>query len=555
MLEWSFNRLLFWVICFGLTVSLLLGGCNSHEFDPPAEESTPPTSYSDDGILDGADEDREEKDVCINGETRTGTTPCGPANDGNLLQECLNDLWGDMELQNLTNCVGASEVCQSGETEEPGTCPIRDVQATITSYNTLVAAVVVTTNVQAAVAVRYRRAGSPYRWTNSTAVGRRHELTVVGMRAETIYQLQAVATIDGVKTYAPPIQIETGSLPGDIRDFSVVVYSAADVSPGFTLFSVDDGNGPSPEVAVDEEGDVVWYSFENGGDCDVKLMSSGDLLFCGHEVKRVSVGGEVKASIEYQPEFHHDATEVSGGFAALSTQLHPLNIPAFGGDVSIRSDRIIEMDWNGNFRWEWDAFDHMDTTRFPTQSSRTHWYAGEFYEWTHANSLTYIPENDTFMLSMRHQHWVILVSRLTSEVLWRLGADGDFELLSGEWFYGQHNPELFSDGRLLVYDNGTDRPNTEVPYSRAVMYQLDFEAMTATQIWEWRTEDFTAFIGGINLLENENVLVCAGGMINWSPDAPPPIARVTEVKGDRKVWELVAPGNIYRARRITSFYR
>lgn len=48
------------------------------------------------------------------------------------------------------------------------------------------------------------------------------------------------------------------------------------------------------------------------------------------------------------------------------------------------------------------------------------------------------------------------------------------------------------DGTLIMYDNGNMRPGTTVgggtapPFSRAVQYEIDVDAGTATQLWEHR---------------------------------------------------------------------
>jgi hypothetical protein len=91
------------------------------------------------------------------------------------------------------------------------------------------------------------------------------------------------------------------------------------------------------------------------------------------------------------------------------------------------------------------------------------------------------------LLSMRHQDWILAIDHQTGDVRWHLGDEGDFTLVDGEqWFFHQHSPQWQPDGSLLLYDNAVgnpDVPDNEV-VSRAVRYALDFDAMTATQVWD-----------------------------------------------------------------------
>ena len=85
--------------------------------------------------------------------------------------------------------------------------------------------------------------------------------------------------------------------------------------------------------------------------------------------------------------------------------------------------------------------------------------------------------------------------------------------------YAQHDPEYSEDGRVLVYDNGYDRPGTD--YSRVAEFQLDTDAMTATLLWEWTEDDwYNPIVGDADWLDNGNVLVTKGFYRCWSPSSP-----------------------------------
>ena len=131
-------------------------------------------------------------------------------------------------------------------------------------------------------------------------------------------------------------------------------------------------------------------------------------------------------------------------------------------------------------------------------------------------------------------------------------------------FSDTHDPEIHDDGTICFFDNGGYSGgaggSTTMFHSRAVEYQINETAKTATLVWEfpgnatvpdaWYTANwYTPFWGDVDRLPNGNHLIAAGIR------APPVESRVFEVtKDDRKVvWEFRFPADygVYRADRIT----
>ena len=140
--------------------------------------------------------------------------------------------------------------------------------------------------------------------------------------------------------------------------------------------------------------------------------------------------------------------------------------------------------------------------------------------WAHVNSVDYDPTDDSIIISSRHQSAIVKIGR-DKQVKWILGAPqgwkGDFakkvltpvdkngkpipcteRSCEGEfdWTYTQHTAYRIdekSDKRYVyvtAFDNG-DARNLEQPaiptmkYSRAVIYKIDQEKMTAEQVWQY----------------------------------------------------------------------
>jgi len=413
-------------------------------------------------------------------------------------------------------------------------------------------------------------------WTNTGEKTASHELTVVQMRANTTYHLRASCTAESSATVtSEDATFTTGSLPDDLPEVSVTALEPEQMAPGITVIGAGGGQQDvafSPYYfGVDETGEVVWYyrltqDTEFFNDRSLEMLSDGNLLITtpnGFSV--ITIGGEVV--LEFRPQdtgrtvYHHDAIQLPNGrFMTFSQVVQSVTVDWSDDPISVLGDLIIELDADGNETWEWSSFDHLDSTRFPSMLSRTGGRGGS-YDWTHANSLYYVEADDSILVSLRHQNWVIKIDRATGDVIWRLGEDGDFDLTNmapsdaDAWFYGQHAAEIHDDGTVLLYDNGIERPSL-APfqwYSRGVMYQLDEEDMTVEQTWTYAVEHFTNYLGDADLLDNGNILLTAGGQED--PDIPAQVVEVTSGVASHMVWLLEIYGySLYRATRLPSFY-
>jgi len=380
---------------------------------------------------------------------------------------------------------------------------------------------------------------------------RRQTLALVGLRAETTYDLRlrgdrGLVELDG------RLRFRTGSLPADLPIVETRVEG--DPRPGVTLFNATPSDlsveHPGNLIAVDEAGEVVWYHQDDQLISDARQLPDGHLLYnfgnigareidvLGEVVHDWTTSSRVRAGQEDRfghetfvddavvldtPRLHHEVAFPlpDGNFLALSQEVRtyrgfadPQCPPEPFEDPTVRPQRgdvVIEYTPEGEIVHQVSLFDAIDPRDQPGSQQcnlKTDAIAtGDrvFVDWSHGNSATLFEAENAVLVSARNLssvmalRWEADADGPAGEVLWQLGPGLDFELTEGEWFYRQHAPEVQPDGTILLYDNGSQRPvatddkaEAPPPFSRAVLYELDRSGppstWTARQVWEHRID-------------------------------------------------------------------
>lgn len=456
-----------------------------------------------------------------------------------------------------------------------------------------------------------------------------HEIPIAGLRAEQDYTVTVRAGTESVE-----LELRTGALPDDLPELEVETADPARMSDGFTLFNMLDltdvlGDGSAEAtsedpprsgylVAVDAEGEIVWYHRTNHPIGDARQLDDGTIL---HEyndtgARRIDLfgqtleewGGQIisgplsrdsfdrpvlgDSSVEVATDaMHHEVGMLdNGNLVALSTELRTYEgFPAgglcgegesFGGSYDLIVDVVVEFTPDGEIVAEYPLADHFDPVGdprdqnvcglpfdevFPNWLYRAQGFA-EALDWTHANGVVEDPTGEYFTVSVRHLDAILQIERATGDLAWRFGPGGDFTIEDPADFPSfQHAPEWQYDGSLLLYDNGNQRaaaadaPDGAPPFSRAAQYRLDPETGTAELVWERvSTIDgeptFAAFVGDADRMANGNVLVTDGGYAD-RPDGV--TAQITEVVPDESGTggEVVFDLRIADTERTYAIYR
>jgi hypothetical protein len=267
-------------------------------------------------------------------------------------------------------------------------------------------------------------------------------------------------------------------------------------------------------------------------------------------VSIVDAAGRVTARLE---ESQAAAREGLGGF-----EIHHDIMPSGADRVLFLVEDTATVGaevWTGEAIWSWD---------FVADRLEKHWSTHDVWtpadhsgdrswtgDWLHANSLARGPRGN-IVVSLFWTHEVVSVAADFSGVEWSLGGpESTFDVAEGAMDAGQHTAVEIAEDRVLLFDNGLDRPDS-TRYSRAIELQLDRTAGTAEVVWEYRpTPDiFAPIVSSARRLENGNTVVAFGTAQDFGglPSSGPITVHEVTPAGE-VVWTLDVGGAslLYRA--------
>lgn len=472
-------------------------------------------------------------------------------------------------------------------------------------------------------------------WRVSAA--RKHRIAALGLRPDRKHSIRVRATVpeSDQSQLSEPLEFQTPPLPESFPPLHVVRAEPEKMEPGVTLFAVNIWRDSVSIldygyiIALDARGDVVWYCHTADRIADMRILKNGNIVYqhgnyryvyeidiMGRDIRRwvgtnlTQLPTEDSIPIEIDTT-HHDMLELpNGNFMTLATELQHFNqfpTSEFDADApwepaDVVCDTIVEFDSKtGKIVERFHLTDILDRRRFGYISLGSFWkdkYNDDgtiSRDWSHANALSYVPDEDAVIVSSRHLDFIMKLDWKTKKIRWIFGDPSGWSepwhkyLLKqkGEefgWCYHAHSPQLTPRGTLMVYDNGNYRArpfDQATPAiqnrSRVVEFRIDEEAMTVEKIFEYDggKEDrfYCPFYCEADWLpKTQNILVTDGGHVELEDGTPHDDvpgerqwARIFEITRDnppQRVFEIKFDsglGNpfgwsIYRAMRIPNLY-
>lgn len=439
------------------------------------------------------------------------------------------------------------------------------------------------------------------------------QIWVAGIPGNTTYHMRGQIALNNGATYTGPDMTCTTGIPPVTSPLQVTTNGTP--QPGIEMWNTILPAGDAQAFATDLNGNVIWaYNYQHANTeyvQGVQLLPNGNLLMVlaylssetseqesslYNEIRQIDLDGNIVNSLTmdelnqklaagnfrdaegnlYQlGSFHHDVLPLPNGhMVLLATYVRNFtNLPGRPGNTPVLGDALVDIDQNQNPDWVWNTFDHLDVNRHPMN----------FPDWTHSNGLLYSADDHNLLLSMRHQNWIIKINFLdgtgSGDVMWRLGYQGDFQLVDSvdasgaadpsNWFYAQHGMNYFSANttgifQLGLMDNGNDRTftsgqvycepyavNTPQCYSTMPLLQIDENTMTATMVNHYVPPDtyFSFFGGNAEPLANGDTEVDFCGALRGA------IVQELSPHGNQVVWQGFTPNAAqFHVYRMPSLY-
>lgn len=355
-----------------------------------------------------------------------------------------------------------------------------------------------TLNIEASAAVgiqvEYWGAATPRLRVTPPSRATTHAVFLPGLRAGELYQYE-IRTNTAGQVLAQG-QFTTDSLPPDLAQ---VRFTAVGTPTARLTMLELRGAAFSGYVVVDQDGMVVWY--RRGIAESFVRRANGDLVLLEADVGLTVIRPDLTVVAQLLStsgrRMHHDVITTPANTLLFLT----------GDTVTIAGTT-----WSGDAIWEWGPEDGTAARR---------WRAADFLspdldfgpksmpsDWLHANALALGPRGNV-LISLPALNQIISIAPDFQSLEWRLGGPRA-TIVPDEEFWFQHTAAEIAPDRVLLFDNGRDRPSGL--YSRALELELDLERGTATRVWEFRPQPdiYAPIVGSARRLSNGNTLVDFG---------------------------------------------
>ena len=340
---------------------------------------------------------------------------------------------------------------------------------------------------------------------------RTHEFQIIGLvPGETN---QVTMTISGSWGNARQIVSFTVEMPETRSGYATkleVTDGSSDAAQAGGLFAMMRVNGYlGYGFFYDNDGILRYEMVLEGYGLDRMLFDGDEIITCvsSSKLARINGLGEVTQVYDLEGyELHHDiGFGADGEVLALAEEV----------DGETVEDRVLSIDLESGAVSEILDFTqvmqgYFDMTRPVTPTDDFFWQAGE-WDWIHLNSLQYMPEDDSLIVSSRETSTIIKVTGIHSQpaVDWLAGdsrfwADTPYADLCltqvGDFVpqYGQHCVELLAqegDGvyTLVIYNNNywslNTRDDFEMEVADTVGTDLYGDGSETSQVYIYRIDE------------------------------------------------------------------
>jgi arylsulfate sulfotransferase len=425
---------------------------------------------------------------------------------------------------------------------------------------------------------------------------------LAGMRPQAQYTVQHTLRDGTLFARGPAMALPTPAVSLPIPSVSILSTTTAPAVDGILLHSPFDAPSFSA-YATDLQGNLVWYYTGNisyltrpqtGGTFlgiyENPTVDQSQQFFLEFDLAGNTLAETNAARVNQQlatmgvhaiDGFHHEARKLpNGNYLVLADSERILTNVQGPGPVDVIGDTILVLSPNLQVLWAWDAFNYLNPSRAAILGETCTYPAGlscaPFYlaqtanDWLHGNSLQLTPDGN-ILYSMRNQDWVIKIDygdTGSGNILWTLGAGGDFTISYDDprvgrydpypWFSGQHDPEFEPDGiTMTVYDDGNTRIATTEPsgHSRGQALRIDEKRHEAELILDADLGVFSDAVGSAQQLVPNGDYAFDSGFLTIPPGSTNYFAQSLQVDPEgQTVYEVQFGVLEYRTFRMPDLY-
>ncbi|MCF7567058.1 aryl-sulfate sulfotransferase [Sabulilitoribacter arenilitoris] len=264
---------------------------------------------------------------------------------------------------------------------------------------------------------------------------------------------------------------------------------------------------------LDPDGKIVWYQrFEGEPKVSHWTNENKILVILGNDAHKNSSGSEIMeydlsgnrtlyfGGHNFPYEAHHEVRLTPQGYiATLAYESRVYDLSTIGGNASqsITGDCIVILDREGNLKWKWSVFDHLDPRLDPN-------ILEHMDDWGHANAFSYDIDGN-ILISFRDWNQIWKIDNKSGEIIWKFGQNGDFNIDKNYYFSAQHDIHINPFKEYMIFDNGKEKRKT-----RLLSFKLNEINKTAYPrlCLEMPDEFYADRMGSSYVINKNNLLVC-----------------------------------------------
>jgi hypothetical protein len=301
---------------------------------------------------------------------------------------------------------------------------------------------------------------------------------LLGMKGGRDYHYRVVVNGDGKQCQSADGVLSTGSIDnGLVADPEVTTMAPEKVTDGYLIAGRWGDGNDGPAFILDKDRDFVWWYPAPGDVIRARMTYDGKGMWIRNTGQAQGSGVVLRVSLDGLEEERWDLGMTTHDLAVLPDG--KVGLTAWDGAGCAE---ILEL----------DPADGTTETRF--NASEAHGAS-----MCHVNNLQYYAEDDSYTFSDYNGDCFVKISR-SGELIWVLnGAASDF---TGTSWSRQHGLHILSANHLLMFSNGAPGLNSIVHE-----FQLDTDAMTATELWSYDGGVSATYGGDVQRLTNGNTII------------------------------------------------